>query len=212
MSRPVMTAARLGLLSCSVCGLLSRPAAGSLKADCPRCGEPLHVRKPESIKRTWAFIIAACIFYIPATIFPVMTTSTTFGGESDTILGGVILLWTTGSWPLALVVFIASFMVPLGKLVGLSFLLISVQSRAKWLTRWRTKLYRLIDIIGRWSMLDMFVVTLVVGMVQMQPLMWVTPEPGAVAFGAVVVLTMLAAQSFDPRLIWDAAEDENDRK
>lgn len=201
--------ARLGLLSCGVCGLLSRPAPGRVKSDCPRCGEPLHFRKPESITRTWAFLIAAGIFYIPANAFPVMTTSTAFGGESDTILGGVVLLWTTGSWPLAMVVFIASFMVPLGKLVGLSFLLISVKRRAKWLTRWRTKLYRMIDFIGRWSMLDMFVVTLVVGMVQMQPLMWVNPERGAVFFGAVVVLTMLAAQSFDPRLIWDAAEDDN---
>jgi len=210
VSGQTMTAARCGLLHCSVCGLLSRHGMGAEKSDCPRCGEPLHFRKPDSIKRTWALLAAACIFYIPANLFPVMTTSTVTGSESDTILGGVILLWETGSWPLALIVFIASFLVPFGKLIGLSFLLISVQYRVKWLTRWRTKLYRVIDFIGRWSMLDMFVVTLVVGMIQLQPLMWVTPEPGAVFFGAVVVLTMLAAQSFDPRLIWDAAEDDND--
>ena len=201
--------AQLGLMNCSVCRLLAQPAVGANRSDCPRCGEPLHPRKPDSIVMTWAFVVAAMILYIPANFLPVMTTHSFRGAESDTILSGIVLLYTSGSWPLALVVFIASFAVPLGKLVGLSLLLVSVQQRATWFPRGRTRLYRLIEFIGRWSMLDLFVVTLVVGMVQFEPLMWVTPGAGAVFFAAVVVLTMLAAQSFDPRLIWDAAAGDD---
>jgi paraquat-inducible protein A len=134
----------------------------------------------------------------------VLRTTALGSTESDTIMGGVVLLYTTGSWPLALIVLVASVMVPLGKLIALSYLLVAVQRRAPGDNRERTRLYRLVEFIGRWSMLDVFVDTFTVALVQLQPLMSVEPGPGVLFFAAVVVLTMLAAESFDPRLIWDA--------
>jgi len=135
-----------------------------------------------------------------------MQTSSLFGYQRDTILSGILFLWSSGSWPLAAVVFIASFLVPLGKLLSLAFLLVSVQRGWRWARRERTVLYRIVEIIGRWSMLDIFVMTLLVALVQVRALAQIRAEPGAIAFGAVVVLTMLAAFSFDPRLIWDAKD------
>jgi paraquat-inducible protein A len=135
----------------------------------------------------------------------VLNTVTPQGSDADTIMGGVIYLYTSGSWPLALMVLIASVMIPLGKLVSIAYLLISVQRGSVKSSRERTRLYRIVVIIGRWSMLDVFVDTFTVAMVQLQPLMSVQPGPGVLFFAAVVVLTMLAAESFDPRLIWDSA-------
>lgn len=126
------------------------------------------------------------------------------------LLSGVVFLWQTGSWPLALVVFIASVTVPLAKLFALTWLVISVQRRSTSRPRERSRLFRLVEFVGRWSMLDIFVIAILVGLVQLQPLMAITAGPGALAFGAVVVLTMFAAMSFDPRLIWDPVEDENE--
>jgi paraquat-inducible protein A len=151
-------------------------------------------------------IISAAICYIPANMLPVLDTTTPQGTEGDTILGGVAFLYTSGSWPLALMVLIASVMIPLGKLVSLAYLLISVQRGSIKGGRERTRLYRLVVIIGRWSMLDVFVDTFTVALVQLQPLMSVAPGQGVLFFAAVVVLTMLAAESFDPRLIWDSAD------
>lgn len=165
----------------------------------------MHRRKPHSLARTWAYLIAAYILIVPANLLPVMETGSLFGSKKDTILSGVEYLWVTGSWPLAIVVFIASIVVPLAKLLALTYLVLSVQRRSARLTLERTRLYRLLEFIGRWSMLDIYVITLLSGLVQLQSLATVRPEPGAVAFGAVVVLTMLAAMAFDPRLIWDAA-------
>ena len=199
----LLTAARAGLVSCELCHLLSRPADVAAPGYCPRCGAALSVRRHHSIQYTWALVVAAAICYIPANVLPVLTTNALGSSESDTIMGGVILLWTTGSWALALVVLVASVMVPLGKLVALSYLLVTVQRGSVQSTRDRTRLYRLVEIIGRWSMLDVFVDTFTVALVQLQPLMSVDPAPGVLFFGAVVVLTMLAAASFDPRLIWD---------
>ena len=153
---------------------------------------------------TWALVIAAAICYIPANVLPVLSTTALGSTESDTIMGGVVLLYATGSWPLALIVLIASVMVPLGKLVALSYLLIVVQRGSLGSNRERTRLYRLVQFIGRWSMLDVFVDTFTVALVQLQPLMSVEPGPGVLFFAAVVVLTMIAAESFDPRLVWDA--------
>jgi paraquat-inducible protein A len=119
-------------------------------------------------------------------------------------MSGVVFLYTSGSWPLALIVLVASVMIPLGKMVALAYLLISVQRRSAKNNQQRTGLYRLVELIGRWSMLDVFVDTFVVALVQLSPLMSVAPGPGVVFFMAVVILTMLAAQAFDPRLIWDA--------
>ena len=208
MTTMALTARRLGLLSCHACGLLSQPG-GAHEAFCPRCGDRLHQRKPDSIRRTWAFLIAAAILYIPANVLPIMITNSLFGAEVDTIMSGVVYLWTSGSWPLALVVFIASITIPGMKLVALSFLLLSVQFRSRWQPVQRTKLYRVVEIAGRWSMLDIFVSTMLVALVHLQGLATIIAGPAAIAFGAVVVLTMLAAMSFDPRLIWDPLEDRH---
>ena len=169
----------------------------------------MHIRKPDSIARTWALIIAAAILYIPANVLPIMVTGSIFGSQKDTIMSGVVYLWTSGSWPLALVVFIASVLVPMAKLIALIILVISVQRRSRWQPVQRTKLYRMVELVGKWSMLDVYVVTMLVALVQLGALATIAPGPGAMAFGAVVVLTMFAAMSFDPRLIWDSMEKED---
>jgi paraquat-inducible protein A len=199
-----ITAARAGLVSCAVCRLLARPVSTAELGHCPRCGAALAWRHHHSIQYTWALVVAAAICYIPANVLPILTTNALGSSESDTIMSGVILLYTTGSWELALIVLVASVMVPLGKLITLAYLLITVQRRSLGGTRDRTRLYRLVEIIGRWSMLDVFVATFTVALVQLQPLMSVQPAPGVLFFAAVVVLTMMAAESFDPRLIWDS--------
>ena len=185
--------------------MLSRPAGKGEPAYCRRCGEKLEFRHHGSIQKTWALVIAAAICYFPANLLPVLNTTTLGTSEADTILQGVAFLYVSGSWPLALVVLIASVMIPVGKLVVLVYLLVTVQRGSVTSNRERTRLYRLVEIIGRWSMLDVFVVTFTVAMVQLQPLMSVAPGAGVLFFAAVVVLTMLAAEVFDPRLIWDSA-------
>ena len=206
MNRPAVTAASLGLLVCHACGLLSRPAARAEHACCPRCGAPLHLRKPDSVSRTWALLLAAVLFYIPANLLPMMHTSSLFGSQSDTIMSGVVYFWTSGSWYLALLIFSASIMVPLLKMIALVVLLVSVQLRSRWQQDQRARLYRLVEVVGRWSMLDVYVVAMIVALVQLKGLATIQPGAGAIAFGAVVVLTMFAAISFDPRLIWDPSE------
>lgn len=200
------TAARCGLLSCAVCRLVSRAPAAGGDAHCPRCSASLHARKPASLARTWAFLIAAMLLYVPANTLPIMDTSSLFGTQSDTILSGVAFLWVSGSYVLAMLVFFASIMVPLLKMISLVVLATSVQMRALRYRRVRTRLYRMIEFAGRWSMLDIYVVTILVALVQLNTLASIQPGPGAAAFGAVVVLTMFAAASFDPRLIWDAQD------
>jgi paraquat-inducible protein A len=209
VKKPVLTARRAGLVACSVCHLLC-PAvpreerAGAAK--CPRCGATLHSRKPDSIARTWALVIAACIFYIPANILP-MTTVTSLGMvQSDTIMSGVIYFVQSGSWPIALIIFIASIFVPLLKLFILCYLLISVQRNSHFRPKDRTRLYLITEAVGRWSMLDIFVVTILVALVNLGALATIQAGPAALHFAAVVVITMIAAMSFDPRLIWDAKE------
>lgn len=205
-----LTAARAGLLACHGCGLLNRSSASGHEAACARCGASLHYRKPDSIARTWALLIASAILYIPANVLPVMETGSIFGAQSDTIMSGVIYLWVSGSWPLAALIFFASVMVPLLKIIALTLLVISVQWRSTWAPYQRTRLYRVVEFVGRWSMIDIFVVAILVALVQFQALATIRAGPGAIAFGAVVVLTILAAESFDPRLIWDPVEDENE--
>lgn len=203
MSTGVVTAMQQGLQTCELCGLLSRPAPGREKGRCPRCDEELTFRKPASLQRTWAFLVAAAICYIPANLLPVLITTTAKGAESDTILQGVVHLWSPTGWPLSLIVLIASIMIPIGKIVALAYLLISVQRGSIKNNEQRVRLYRMVKFIGRWSMVDVFVDTFTAALVQLQPLMAVEPAPGLVYFAAVVVLTMFAAESFDPRLIWD---------
>jgi paraquat-inducible protein A len=204
MSVITMSAAQAGLVSCEMCSLLSRPADPAEPGYCARCGAELVWRRHHSIQYTWALVIAAAICYIPANALPVLNTTTLGSTDSDTIMGGVVFLYTSGSWPLALIVLIASVMVPLGKLVALVYLLITVQRGSRGGNRERTRLYRIVVFVGRWSMLDVFVDTFTVALVQLSPLMSVEPGPGVLFFAAVVVLTMIAAESFDPRLIWDA--------
>ncbi len=203
------TAASLGLLVCHACGQHSKPAPGVHESKCPRCGALLHLRKSESISRTWALLIAAAILYIPAYVLPILETSSLFDSQTDTILSGIVFLWTTGSWLLAVVVFIASVMVPLLKLIAVTLLVISVQRRSRWRPDQRARLYRLAELIGRWSMLDIFVVAILVTLVQLHTLANIRAGSGAIAFGAVVVLTLFATLSFDPRLIWDPLEQKH---
>ncbi|GGP18414.1 paraquat-inducible protein A [Silvimonas iriomotensis] len=209
MTPRAVSAADEGLLNCHSCGLLSKNVPNAHDR-CPRCGAHLHLRKPDSLARTWALLIAAFLLYIPANILPVMHTASIIYEEDDTIMSGVVYLWTSGSWPLAILVFCASVTVPLAKLIALSVLAWTAQHKSTWRQQERTRLYRLVEFVGRWSMLDIFVVTLMVGLVHFQSLATISAGPGAVAFAAVVVLTMFAAMSFDPRLIWDPEQKQDD--
>jgi paraquat-inducible protein A len=209
----VPVGSRLQLYSCRTCGRVSQlvhPAAPGSPLDCPRCGTDLHHRLPGSLQRTWAYLIAASVLYVPANLLPIMSTSSVFEGETrHTILGGIEELRSSGDWLLAIIVFIASIAVPMLKIGALLLLAVTAQRRSRWKQLERAQLYRMIEAVGHWSMLDIFVVVLLVGTIRFGPLAGVLPEPGLLAFGAVVVLTMLAAGSFDPRLIWpepDAAQ------
>ena len=203
------SAAALGLYACHTCALVSRPHDADENAHCPRCGTALRRRKPESVGRTWALLITAFILIVPANTLPIMETGSMFGSQRDTIMSGVIYLWTSGSWALALLVFFASVVVPLAKLIALSYLLISVQRQSPRNPRRRTRLYHQLKFIGRWSMLDIYVVTLLVALAQLQSLATIHAAPGAIAFGAVVVFTMLASMNFDPRMMWDSTRDQS---
>jgi len=163
------------------------------------------VRKPNSLQRTWALVLAAMLCYLPANLFPVMTVVSLGRRQSDTIFSGVVYLLTHGMWPLALIVFVASICVPVLKIVSLISLLVSVHRSSGWRPVERTRVYRLTEAIGRWSMVDIYVVTILVALVRLGNLATIEAGAGAVFFGSVVVLTMLAAESFDPRLIWDRA-------
>lgn len=207
--RPGMpTGITLGLVSCESCGLLSRPADINEPGECPRCGAELALRKHNTIQRCWAFIIAALICFIPANLLPVMVSTTLVGTEDDTIISGVILLYKTGSWHLALIVLIASVVIPLAKIMALAYLLVTVQRRSIKEQLDRLTLYRLVEFVGRWSMLDVFVITFTVALIQLQPLMSIKPGAGVLFFAAVVVLTMIGAEYFDPRLIWDSSNEQ----
>ncbi|WP_431824315.1 paraquat-inducible protein A [Burkholderia sp. F1] len=207
--RGAVTAADCGLALCHDCGQLARAPADAHDLACPRCGAALHVRKPASVSRTWALLIAAMVLYIPANVLPVMYTSSLFGAQKDTILSGVVYLWVSGSWPLAVVVFIASIAVPLLKILALAYLALTVQLHSRWLPEQRARIYRMVEFVGRWSMLDIYVITMLVALVQFQALATIKAGPAAIAFGAVVVLTMFAATTFDPRLIWDTGEQHH---
>ena len=206
MTHVLRTARNVGLTSCHSCHLLCQSAKQPPHMLCPRCGAGMHDRKPNSIARTWALVLAAIIFYIPANVLPITVVISLGKAQSDTIMSGVIYFIHTGMWPIALVIFLASVFVPLLKLLILIFLLISVQRKSSWRQQDRTRLYRITEIIGRWSMVDIFVVTILVALVHLGGLATIHAGPGAIFFGAVVVSTIFAAMSFDPRLIWDTEE------
>ncbi len=195
-------ASQMGLCLCHDCGY----ACHIRDAHCPRCDAVVRRRKPNSFTRTWALLITAIVFYIPANTLPVMYTDMFGSGTESTILSGVIEFWKGGSWDIALLIFIASVVVPCIKFSVLGLLLITAQRRSRWAMRERARLYRFVELIGYWSMLDVLVVALVAALVQFQAMSSIEPRIGTLFFGVVVVLTMIAAMTFDPRLIWDAEE------
>jgi paraquat-inducible protein A len=200
-SFPAGSAASFNLTGCHACDQVVDVTAHH---HCPRCGSVVHLRKPYSLARCWAFLIAALILYIPANLLPIMDTTSFGATQSNTIMSGIVVLWNSGSWDLAVIVFVASMVVPLGKLLALVVLLTSVQRLPLGNAQQLSRLYRMVELVGKWSMLDVYVVTLLATLVRFNAFMSVHAGSGALAFGAVVVLTMLAAQAFDPRLIWDA--------
>ncbi|UUM27267.1 paraquat-inducible protein A [Acinetobacter colistiniresistens] len=200
----------IGLVQCHCCGLLNQVDAHANQhghAHCTRCKSVLHSRKPESLNRTFALVVAAAILYIPANVLPMTVTDSLLGRQQDTIISGVIYFWQNSDYLVAAVIFMASIFIPILKLLILIFLLVSVymQSSSKWhfTPEQCALMYRIVEFIGRWSMIDVFVVALLTALIQIQSLATILAGPGAVAFGAVVVLTMLASLSFDPRIIWD---------
>ena len=206
MIRDFTTAQNTGLIGCHSCHLLCERGKQSWDRICPRCGASLHDRKPNSIARTWALVLAAIILYIPANVLPITVVISLGKAQADTIMSGVIYFLHTGMWPIGLIIFLASIFIPMLKLLSLIFLLISVQRKSNWRQQDRTRLYRIVEIIGRWSMVDIFVVTILVALVHLGGLATIHAGPAALFFGAVVVTTIFAAMSFDPRLIWDTEE------
>ncbi|WP_409279445.1 paraquat-inducible protein A [Pseudomonas defluvii] len=207
-----MRAIDAGILICAECHELNRQETDTDEQVCTRCGALVHARRPNSLMRTWALLITAAILYIPANILPIMTVSTLGQGSPDTIMSGVITLMKHGMFPIAAVVFVASILVPTFKLVGIALLLYSVQRHQPLSARQRIVMYRFIEFIGRWSMLDIFVIAILVAVVNFGRIASVEANLGAVAFASVVILTMLAAVTFDPRLIWDNTESDDDNE
>ena len=205
MTVPAM-AHDLGLCLCHGCGQACDTRSGA--HTCNRCGAVIHRRKANAISRGWAFLLAALIFYIPANLLPVMHTEMLGSGTESTIGGGVLEFWEAGAWDIALIIFIASVGVPAIKFFSLGLLLFTAQRGSSWACRQRSQLYRFVELIGYWSMLDVMVVALVAALVQLRGLGTIEPRLGILFFGLVVVFTMLAAMSFDPRLIWETPHNK----
>lgn len=202
---PPETAAGRRLAICHGCGKVQPVDQGR----CSRCDATLHLRKPHSLQRTCALTLAAVILYLPANLLPMMRSSGIGGGEERTILGGVALFWEHHAYPIAIVIFVASVAIPILKLIAIVTLCLATRRCRR--PRAMTRLYRMTELVGRWSMVDVFVVAILVAVVQLGNLMSIEPGPATVAFAGVVILTMLAAMSFDPRLLWDAAGGPSSR-
>jgi paraquat-inducible protein A len=205
--RPLVdTAETPAVIGCESCGLASLSRLDEDKPDlvqrCPRCGHVLHLVKPFAVQRTWACVVAAAVLYVPANSLPVLETTSALQYEEHTLLGGIHELWVDGSWALAVIVFIASIAVPVLKIGVLGLLAWTVRYAPGWRRQERARLYRLIEVVGHWSMLDVYVVVLLAATVRFGPLASVNVGPGLLSFAAVVVLTLLATWSFDPRMIW----------
>nr|WP_183461179.1 paraquat-inducible protein A [Microbulbifer rhizosphaerae] len=185
---------------------------GEESCRCPRCGARVHTRQVGSLTLTWAFVITGAFLLVPANILPVMTVIYLGAGEPSTIVSGVMQLYDTGLWGIALIVFVASIAVPVMKLVGLVLLLVQIQFRLPLIPLQAMQLYRVVSAIGRWSLLDLFMISILVALVDMGAIAEVAAGPGSTAFATVVVVTMLAARFFDPRLIWDAYDARRGRK
>jgi paraquat-inducible protein A len=193
----------LGLVLCKTCGLTVSRASLKVDRRCPRCQSRIEHRTPFSTELTLAWLIAGIVFYIPANLLPVMHTNGLLGEADSTILGGIIEFWRSGDWDIALLIFTASVAVPFTKFIAIGLLLLTVRKNSRWEQHQRTVLYRIVEFIGYWSMLDVVVVALTSALMQFQVLGTAEPRPGIAFFCAVVVATMLSALSFDPRLIWD---------
>jgi paraquat-inducible protein A len=202
-----LTALQAQQLSCHSCGLLVARAVAEPR--CRRCGAALHARHENSLTRTWALLLAGMILYVPANLIPITLTTALGKTEGDTIIQGVIYFMMSGDWPIALVIFTASILVPMLKMIALTYLLVSVQRHSGKRALQKTKIYRAVEFVGRWSMIDVFVVTIMVALVQLGAVASIEAGDGAIFFCAVVILTMLAAGSFDPRLIWDECDDND---
>jgi paraquat-inducible protein A len=202
MSLPLPRAAAQGLAGCHTCGKVS-PV---ILRHCPRCGTHLHLRKPNSIQRTVALMVAAALLYIPANMLPIMTVVELGDTTENTIVRGMATFWRQGAYPIALVIFTASILIPLLKIVALSWLCLAASGKLHPSPEMLGKIYWFTELLGRWSMVDIFVVGILVALVQLGNYMTITPGPGALAFAGVVVLTMFAAMSFEPRLLWDRLE------
>ncbi|MEZ5572162.1 MAG: paraquat-inducible protein A [Halioglobus sp.] len=205
MSSTATTAASHNLAACHVCCKL---APADLH-HCPRCGSALHLRKADSIQRTLALLVTSCLLYIPANLYPIMITEQLGNSQGSTILGGVLLLIHEDAVPVAMVIFVFSVMVPLGKLMSMFYLVWTVKRRSPVSARQRTVMYQITEFVGKWSMVDVFVVAILVALVHLGGLLSIQPGIAAVCFAGVVIVTMIAAESFDPRLIWDEMEETN---
>jgi paraquat-inducible protein A len=206
VSNPV-TGRSLGLLVCLAChATVHATQAAHLR--CPRCRARLHERKPHSLALTTALVIAAAVLYVPANVLPVMITREFFEDEPDTILSGVLVLLQSGSWPIAVLVFVASIVVPLLKILAMAVLLYSAWRPSPVRRQQRSRLFRMVEFIGRWSMLDVYAISLLATLVQVQSFASIIVGWGAWAFGAVVVLTLFAARTFDERLLWDTPQHD----
>ena len=196
------------LALCHTCHELTPIPKHQQKAKCNRCGADVHYRIHNSVQRSWALLVASAIAFFPANMLPIMTVSYFGSGTPDTILSGILALIKLDMWPVAIIVFIASFMVPLGKILGLGILLIRVQRHTRLRAGQGTVLYRMVHFLGKWSMLDVFVVAIMGAVVNLGFITSIEPGPGAAAFALMVILTMFAAHAFDPRLIWDLKNNE----
>ena len=198
-----MTTARAaGLIACHRCGQVH----DRHDTECRRCHAALHSRRPDSLQKVWAWWLAGVITFIPANIYPMLITNTLVENSQSTILGGVVDLIHYGSYGIAAIVFVASIIIPLGKFFVIGYLAISVQRRSTLRQHQRVHLFHAVEFIGRWSMIDVFVVAILSALVQLDTVASINPGIAAVNFALSVVFTMLSAQSFDPRLIWDANE------
>jgi paraquat-inducible protein A len=198
-----ITAREAGLIHCLSCHLLIKPGVRNVRVPCPRCGASLEFRKLASIERTWALLITSLIFLFPANLLPIMNVTYLGDKTPNTILDGIEQFIQAGDYFIALIIFFASILVPVSKVVGIMLIMISVQKKWKTWLRHRTLMFRMIKFIGRWSMLDVFVIAILVALVNLGTLTTITPAPAASYFAAVVVFTMLAANTFDTRLIWE---------
>lgn len=209
MAESIIRARDVGLASCHICDQVVRLDENT-SGSCPRCHSSVHYRKHDSINRAWAFLISAFIMYIPANTEAIMLTGALGQNSSDTILSGIFYFLAHGDWPLALVIFSASVLLPLLKMIAIAYLLIMVQRGSQLRLKEKTRLYLIAEVMGRWSMVDVFVVAILAALIQLGKLTSIAPGPAGIAFAAMVILTMFSAMAFEPRLIWDQSEKKDD--